>query len=101
MILSCKVQFHFCIRKRVVSTFRSKIEVLRNVQNSKIRKQDKFRRDLSQHKNKCKSQGGTGPVSGGVIILCLHAAPFAKLKKWLRFAKKTFTKITLIYKKLP
>ena len=39
----------FLYTNRVVSTFRSKIEVLRDVQNSKIRKQDKFRIDLSQH----------------------------------------------------
>ena len=37
----------FCIRF-VVSTFRSKIEVQKDIQNSKVRKQDKFRRDWSQ-----------------------------------------------------
>ena len=78
MILSCKVQFHFCIRKRVVSTFRSKIEVLRDVQNSKIRKQDKFRIGLNIRTH-ASPKVGQDQVSGGVSILCLHAAPFAKL----------------------
>ena len=99
MILSCKVQFHFCIRKRVVSTFRSKIEVLRDVQNSNIRKQDKFRRDLSQHKNKCKSQGGTSVRrSNHPLFAC---CTLCKIKKMVKIRKKTFTKITLTYKKLP
>ena len=38
-----------------------KTEVPRDVRNSKVRKQDKFRRDWSQHKNTWKSQSGTGP----------------------------------------
>ena len=39
----------------------SKREVPRGVRNSKVRRQDKFRRDWSRHKNTCKSQSGTGP----------------------------------------
>ena len=45
---------------------------------------------------------GQDQVSRGVSILCLHAAPFAKLWKWLRFAKNlNIQKIALTYKKLP
>ena len=40
---------------------RSKREVPRGVRNSKVRRQDKFRRDWSRHKNTCKSLSGTGP----------------------------------------
>ena len=39
----------------------SKREVPRGVRNSKVRRQDKFRRDWSRHYHKCKSQSGTGP----------------------------------------
>ena len=39
----------------------SKREVPRGVRNSKVRRQDKFRRDWSRHQNTCKSQSGTGP----------------------------------------
>ena len=39
----------------------SKREVPRGVRNSKVRRQDKFRRDWSRHKNTSKSQSGTGP----------------------------------------
>ena len=39
----------------------SKREVPRDVRNSKVRRQDKFRRDWSRHYNTCKSQSGTGP----------------------------------------
>ena len=35
-------------------------EVPRGVRISKVRRQDKFRKDWSQHKNTCKSQSGTG-----------------------------------------
>ena len=38
-----------------------KREVLRDVRNSKVRRQDKFRTDWSRHQNTCKSQNGTGP----------------------------------------
>ena len=40
---------------------KGKREVPRGVRNSKVRRQDKFRRDWSRHKNTCKSQSGTGP----------------------------------------
>ena len=39
----------------------AKTEVPRDVRNSKVQKQDKFRRYWSQHKNTCKSESGTGP----------------------------------------
>ena len=39
----------------------NKREVPRDVRNSKVRRQDKFRRDWSRHKNTFKSQRGTGP----------------------------------------
>ena len=39
----------------------AKTEVPRDVRNSKVRRQDKFKRDWSQHYNTCKSQSGTGP----------------------------------------
>ena len=42
-------------------TLRSKREVPSGVRNSKVRIQDKFRRDWSRHKITCKSQSGTGP----------------------------------------
>ena len=41
--------------------FRSKTEVLRDVPNSEVRKQDKFMRDWSRHQNTCKSLSGKGP----------------------------------------
>ena len=40
---------------------KSKREVPRDVRNSKVLRQDKFRRDWSRHLNTCKSQSGTGP----------------------------------------
>ena len=40
---------------------KSKTEVPRDVRNSKVRTQDKFRRNWSRHYNTCKSQIGTGP----------------------------------------
>ena len=42
-------------------TIVAKTEVPRDVRNSKVRKQDKFRRDWSQHENICKYQRRTGP----------------------------------------
>ena len=39
----------------------SKTEVPRDIRNSKVWKQDKFRKDWSRHKNTCKPQSGTGP----------------------------------------
>ena len=55
--------FHTTLRNKQVefNPLLSKIEVPRDVRNSKVRRQDKFRRDWSQHKNTCKSQSGTGP----------------------------------------
>ena len=43
----------------------------------KVRRHDKFRKEWSQHKNKCKSQIGQDQVSGGVSVLCWLAAPVA------------------------
>ena len=43
----------------------------------KVRRHDKFRKEWSQHKNKCKSQMGQDQVSGGVSVLCWLAAPVA------------------------
>ena len=45
----------------------------------KVRKHDKFRKELSQNKNICKSQMGQDQVPGGVNILCWLAAPVAML----------------------
>ena len=41
-------------------SFPSKREVPRDVRNTKVRKQDKFRRNWSRHLNTCKSQSWTG-----------------------------------------
>ena len=43
------VSFHFDIHKK------------KDFRNSKVRKEDKFMTDWSQHKNTCKSQSGIGP----------------------------------------
>ena len=51
----------------------SKREVPRDVRNSKVRRQDKFRRDWSRHSSKV----GQDQVSGGISVLCWHAAPVA------------------------
>ena len=41
----------------------------------KVRRNDKFRTEWSQHKIKCKSQMGQDQVSGGVSVLCWLTAP--------------------------
>ena len=46
-------------------------------ETQKVRRYDKFRKEWSQHKNKCKSQMGQDQVSGGVSVLCWLAAPVA------------------------
>ena len=69
----CPIPFHFAGVMSLLEP-RSVIEVPRDVRNSKARKQDKFRRDLSQHKKRCKSQKGIGLVFGEVRVLCLNAA---------------------------
>ena len=46
-------------------------------ETQKVRRHDKFRKEWSQHKNKCKSQMGQNQVSGGVSVLCWLAAPVA------------------------
>ena len=46
-------------------------------ETQKVRRHDKFRKEWSQHKNKCKSQMGQDQVSGGVSVLCWLAAPVA------------------------
>ena len=52
----------------------SKTEVPRGVLNSKVRKQDKFRRDWSHHLNTCKSHiVGQDQMSAGVSFLCWHS----------------------------
>ena len=43
----------------------------------KVRRHDKFRKEWSQHQNKCKSELGPEQVSGGVSVLCWLAAPVA------------------------
>ena len=50
-----------CHRTCVQCLIKQNTEVPRDVRNSKVRKQDKFRRDWSQQKNTCKSQSRTGP----------------------------------------
>ena len=55
----------------------SKREVPSDVRNSKVRKQDKFRRDWSQHKNTCKSKNGIEPDvrrSKRLVLACRHVA---------------------------
>ena len=47
------------------------------IETQKVRRYDKFRKEWSQHKNKCKSQTGQDQVSGGVSVLCWLAAPVA------------------------
>ena len=44
-------------------------------ETQKVRRYDRFRKEWSQHKNKCKSQMGQDQVSGGVSVLCWLAAP--------------------------
>ena len=46
-------------------------------ETQKVRRYDKFRKEWSQHKNKCKSQMGQDKVSGGVSVLCWLAATVA------------------------
>ena len=53
----------------------SKLEIPGDVSNSKVQKQDKFRRDWSQHKTTCNSQSGTGQ---GVCSSC-HVTLFANV----------------------
>ena len=44
-------------------------------ETQKVRRYDKFRKEWSQHKNKCKSQMGQDQVSGGISVFCWLAAP--------------------------
>ena len=44
-------------------------------ETQKVRRYDKFRKEWSQHKNKCKAQMGQDQVSGGVSVLRWLAAP--------------------------
>ena len=46
-------------------------------ETQKVRRHDKFRKEWSQHKNKCKNQIGQDQVSRGVRVLCWLAAPVA------------------------
>ena len=46
-------------------------------ETQKVCRHDKFRKEWSQHKNKCKSKMGHDQVSGGVSVLCWLAAPVA------------------------
>ena len=57
----------------------AKTEVPRDVRNSKVRKQDKFRRKWSQHRTLASPKVGQDQVSGGVSVLCWHAAPVANV----------------------
>ena len=43
-------------------------------ENHKVRRHEKFRKEWSQHENKCKSKMGQDQVSGGVSILYWLAA---------------------------
>ena len=65
---------------------RSKIEVPGMFETQNARRHDKFRKEWSQHENKCKSQMGQDQVSGGVSVLCWLAAPVAmfygNLRNW-------------------
>ena len=56
-----------------------KTEVQRDVRNSKVWRQDKFRRDWSHYYNTCSPKVGQNSVSGGVSVLCWHAAPVANV----------------------
>ena len=49
-------------------------------ETQKVRRHDKFRKEWSQHQNKCKSQMGQDQVSGGVSVLCWLAAPVAIIR---------------------
>ena len=46
-------------------------------ETQKVSRHDKLRKGWSQHKSKCKSQMGQDQVSGGLSVLCWHAAPVA------------------------
>ena len=46
-------------------------------ETQKVRRHDKFRKEWSQHKTKCKSEMGQDQVSGGVSVLCWLATPVA------------------------
>ena len=50
----------------------------------KVRRHDKFRKEWSQHYNKCKSQMGQDQVSGGVSVICLLATPVAMFYGYLQ-----------------
>ena len=70
-VTNCAAQVLYFIQKfdtphlmfilQLTDIIKAKTEVPRDVRNSKVRRQDKFRRDWSQHLNTCKSQSGTGP----------------------------------------
>ena len=47
--------------------------------SSKVWKHDKFKREWSQHYNKCKSNMGQDQVSGGVSILSWLSEPFGNV----------------------
>ena len=56
----------------------AKTEVPRDVRNSKVQKQDKFRRRWSQHYTALANpKVGQDQVSGGVSVPCRHATPVA------------------------
>ena len=46
-------------------------------ETQKVRRHDKFRKEWSQHSNKCLSQMGQDQVSREVSVLCWLAAPVA------------------------
>ena len=46
-------------------------------ETQKVRRHDKFRKEWSQHQNKCKFQMGQDQVSGGISVLCWLAEPVA------------------------
>ena len=70
------------------------------LETQKVRRHDKFRKEWSQHWNKCKSQMGQDQVSGGVSVLCWLAAPVAmfygNLKKLVTRSKSVIKSNSVI-----
>ena len=60
-----------------IEWLQAKLKYRRMFETRKVPRHDKFRKELSQHKNKNRSQIGHDQVSGGVSVLCWLAAPVA------------------------
>ena len=71
----CSVSSYFPDNLRIC--LKAKLKYRGMFETQKVRRHDKFRKEWSQHYNKCMSQMGQDQVSGGVSVLCWLAAPVA------------------------